>query len=408
MRKKVDIIDILILPWDFVRELSWFICAIFLAILARYRSKSVDVGLGPEPMINNVYHKKALNKLGYSAETYVSSVYLITRQFDHILRPKSGFLMYFIFQLHLFWHAVSRYKILYIYFNGGPFFATRYIWRLEPYLLQLARVKVVVMAYGGDVQDHSRNPNLLLKHATAVDYPGHGQKRRRIAGQIDLWTQHGDHILGGCDWVDYLYHWDSLQIAHFSMDTDAMAARAAAAPPRPLEAGTPLRVMHAPNHRTGKGTGFFLRAIEELVAEGVAIELVMLERVPNEEILEAILGCDVILDQLISGWYAMFAIEAMALGRPVVCNIRPDLHALYVGAGLLESGELPIIDASPRTVKDVLRSLAAMDRRQLADLGRRSQEYVRRHHSLEAIGTDFARINRLLGVLPSGNGDNLK
>lgn len=401
MRKKVDIIDILGMPWDILKELLWFICAVFLALAARYRTKPIDVGLGPEPMINNVYHKKALLKAGYSAETYVESVYVITRQFDHILMPGKGFLGSFLFQLKIFWHAVSHYKILYIYFNGGPFFTAKFIWKLEPYLLKIANVKVVVMAYGGDVQDHSRDPNLLLKHATAVDYPGHGQKRRRIAGQIDLWTQHADHILGGCDWVDYLYHWDSLQIAHFSIDTEAMAIRAASWPPRPLEPGTPLRVMHAPNHRTTKGTPFFLQAIEELVAEGVAIELVMLERVPNEEILEAILDCDIILDQLICGWYAMFAIEAMSLGRAVVCNIRPDLRALYMGAGLLEPDELPIIDAAPRTVKDILRSLAAMNRHELAELGRRSQEYVRRHHSLEVIGKDFARINRRLGIAPS-------
>ena len=274
------------------------------------------------------------------------------------------------------------------------------LWRLEPHLLHLAGLKVVVMAYGGDVYDLSREPDLLLKHALITDYPSYRLRRRRVVAQIDLWTRHADHVLGGCNWVDYLYHWDTLQIAHFSMDTEAMAARAAADPPRPTAPGTPMRVLHAPNHRSVKGTPFFLRAVDELKAEGIPIELTILEHVPNEKILAAVLNADVILDQLIIGWYAMFAIEAMALGKPVVCYIRPDLRALYVNAGLLEPNELPTIDATPQTVKEVLRSLATRDRHELAALGRSGQTYVQRHHSLEVIGADFARINRLLGVAP--------
>ena len=26
------------------------------------------------------------------------------------------------------------------------------------------------------------------------------------------------HIIGGCEWVDYMYHWNTLMVAHFSFD----------------------------------------------------------------------------------------------------------------------------------------------------------------------------------------------
>ncbi len=404
MKQNASVIDALAWLWDVLQDFFWLIGAVGLALAARGREKPVDVGLGPEPMINNVYHKRALIRAGFTAETFIETTSGITCEFDHILPQGATISGYFLSKLRLFWHVISRYKILYIYFNGGPFIQSEFLWRLEPHLLHLAGLKVVVMAYGGDVYDLSRDPNLLHKHAMAVDYPSHGRCRRRVIAQIDLWTRHADHVLAGCDWVDYLYHWDTLQIAHFSMDTEAMAARAAADPPRPTAPGTRMRVLHAPNHRTGKGTSFFLRAVEELAAEGVPIEIELLEHVSNERILTAILNADVILDQLVVGWYAMFAIEAMALGRPVVCYIRPDLRALYVNAGLLEPDELPIIDAMPQTVKEVLRSLATRDRRELAALGQASQAYVQRHHSLEAIGADFSRINRRLGVVPAKAG----
>lgn len=43
----------------------------FLALLSRFVKKPVDIGLGPHPLINNVYHKTALERRGYSAETSV-------------------------------------------------------------------------------------------------------------------------------------------------------------------------------------------------------------------------------------------------------------------------------------------------------------------------------------------------
>ena len=53
----------------------------------------------------------------------------------------------------------------------------------------------------------------------------------------------------------------------------------------------------------------------------------------------------------------MFALEAMALEKPVLCFLRPDLLEFYIAADLLEPGEIPIINCSPATVKDTLRQL---------------------------------------------------
>ena len=112
-------------------------------------------------------------------------------------------------------------------------------------------------------------------------------------------------------------------------------------------------------------------------------------------------GVDIIADQLVIGWYAMFAPEAMALEKPVLCYLRPDLLEFYIAAHLLEPGEIPIINCSPATVKDTLRQLIQHPER-LAEIGARSRQFVLRHHSTTAVGAVFDRINRSLGVLPSG------
>lgn len=361
-----------------------------IAIIARFLPKKIDVGLGPHPLINNVYHKIALEKQGYSVETFTFRPYFITNNFDivlsedHDLSKPWGLL---IAQLRLVL-LPFKYRILYIYFNGGSLGMTKiFLWRFEPFFYKLAGVKIVVMPYGGDVQEMSRCSNFDFKHTMTVSYPGHKMRRKRIAGQIDLWTKHGDHVLSGCEWVDYMYHWDTLMISHFSIDTE-IKGKAIEYKPE----GT-FKVLHAPNHRAIKGTDFLVKAIDALKEEGLDIELVMLEKVSNEKVIELIQQVDLVADQFVIGWYAMFAIEAMKHNKPVLCYLRQDLIDLYTGAGLLEDNEIPMINTHWSQIQDNIRT-AYNEREKLIAIGKKSREYAVKRHSTEYIGSVFARINK--------------
>ena len=372
--------------------------AIVIAAISRIAPRPVDVGLGPLPTINSRYHKLCLERFGYSCETFVYYTWYFTSDFDvhfgrHCPRP---FAPYVAFVACLF-----RYRCLYTYFNGGPLGATTLLARCEPLLLRLAGIKTVVMPYGSDVHVLTRTPNRLLVHAIVTDYPETRYAARKTAALLDLWTLNADHVISGNDWVHFMYHWDTLMLSHFAVDTDAIGGVPGAVQVHQPEA--PLRLIHAPNHRNIKGTQHIIRAVEELRAEGVAIELSVVERVPNTELLTLVQSADVVVDQLVIGWYAMFAIEAMALGKPVVCHVRHDLRELYIGAGLLEPGELPLVEASILTIKETLRHLADTPRSELRELGQRSRAYVEKHHSLNAVGSIFDGINRSLGVHPSGS-----
>jgi len=375
---------------------------LLIALLARFIPKRIDVGLGPEPIISHVYHKQAFQQYGYSAETFALSVFYITSEFDiraDQLLPRRFPGGKYVGYLYLMAMSLLRYRCLYFYFNGGVLGFSQWLWRLEPWLYRLANVKVVVMPYGSDVQEMSRSSNLLYKHAISRDYPRHRLHRKRIAAKIDLWTRHASHLIAGCDWVDYMYHWDTLMLAHFSIDLEKWKP----VPPAnlaPVTAAQPLRILHAPNHRTIKGTEFFLQAVKELQAEGIAVELILLERVPNHKVKEVMESVDVVADQLIIGWFAMFAIEAMALQKPVLCYLRPEFLDLFMTYGLLDQDEVPIINCTPLTVKAAIRELA-VNRHQLAAIGQRSREFVIKHHSIMTIGKVFAQINRSLGLTPS-------
>lgn len=375
-------------------ELIWLPSLAVAAVIARLWPKRRIIGLGPEPLINNVYHAKALRRHGWRAETFVDSLYFITAEFDVKLIFRSSplrTLSRLLFVPFLF--CIFRYKVIYIYFNGGGLYASRLLWTVEPLLYRIAGIKVIIMPYGGDVQDMQKCPNLAFRHAVDKDYPTHFRRRHTIRAKVWLWSRWADHVISGCDWVDYMQHWDTLCVSHFSIDLDYWVAS-----PTESREGRPMRILHAPNHKNIKGTRFFEQAVADLQREGVAVELVMVQGVPNDQLRTLMKSCDVIADQLIIGWYAMFAIEAMALRKPVMCFTRTDLEDLYVQANLLERDELPLIKCNPSNVVDVIRELTKAPTSRLSELGDRGRAYVERRHSLDTIGAMFTSIHAGLGI----------
>ena len=141
--------------------------------------------------------------------------------------------------------------------------------------------------------------------------------------------------------------------------------------------GKKLRVGHAPNHPHFKGTAYLLTAIERLRSEGLDIELVRVQGVPNSEVLRLFAGVDIVVEQLIGGFHGYTALEAMALGKPVISYLRtPDM--------LVNATECPIINANPDTIYEVLKACAE-GKHDLPTVGRRGRRYVERFYSQSAV-----------------------
>ena len=381
-----------------ILEVLLIIPCFVISYLSRYSNRKIDVGLGPEPLISNVYHKKALIQNGYSAETFVSEVYFITNEFDiNLSRWRSNLLTAVLIPFYLFFRCLFRYKSLFIYFHGGPLWTTRILDRFEPHFYRMAKIRVVVMPYGSDVQVLTRSKNLYFKHTVSIDYPNFRKYRRRVSNSVDRWTRHADWVISGCEWVDYMYHWDTLMLAHFSIDLDRWNPTKQGAE---IGRAEKLRILHAPNHVAIKGTKALVDAVETLKKEGLNIELVLMRGVPNSEIQKAIESVDLVADQFVIGWYAMFAMEAMAMEKPVLCYLREDLIDLYVKAGLVRREEIPIINTNLLEIKEKIRWVYS-HREELIKIGERGREFVKNHHSTERIGEVFRNILTSLGLSSS-------
>lgn len=146
--------------------------------------------------------------------------------------------------------------------------------------------------------------------------------------------------------------------------------------PRALPDRETFVLAHAPTDPSVKGTAYVVNAVEQLRAEGVNIELDLIEQVTRDEAIERIGRADALVDQLHIGWYGGVAVEAMALGRPVVCFI--DESENPYGAAL------PILRAEPRTLKEVLMSLVG-DRERRASLAQSARTFALREHDPRTI-----------------------
>lgn len=135
-----------------------------------------------------------------------------------------------------------------------------------------------------------------------------------------------------------------------------------------------LRVAHAPSVGAVKGTELILPALTALHDEGV-IELELVRGVPSAQMPAVFARADVVIDQLRIGSYGVAACEAMAAGCIVAGHVTADVRALIAERTGLE---LPIVEATPDTIDEVLRALAAdVDRATLRERGR---EFVRDVH----------------------------
>jgi hypothetical protein len=390
---------------SFLMEVVFGIALVPWALVSRLLSKRCDIGIGPLPLINNVYHKEAMHRYGYQCETFAYNPYYITREFDRVDDwSRCPRVLRRLRLIRFAFAYLFRYRCLYLYFNGHILgLSTRWLWCIEPWLLKLANVRTVILGYGGDVQDLRRSANLLLRHGMNVDYPRFYKSYDRIAAMVKLWSARADHVTAGCDWVDYQTRWDTLLLAHFSIDVDRVRRDVADSLAQYEQirhsAKRPMRVVHACNHRALKGTEVLRKAVGNLRKQGYDIELVEFFRNDHQEVLREMAMADVVADQFAVGWYAMFTLEALSLGKPVLCYLREDLIKLYTYAGLIDANEIPIINTEFTMIEQRLRELYD-DRSRLDAAGAAGVEFVRRRHSTQAIGSVFDRINRSLGISP--------
>jgi hypothetical protein len=143
-------------------------------------------------------------------------------------------------------------------------------------------------------------------------------------------------------------------------------------------------IFHYPSAPVAKGTAVVRQVIEQL-QESYEFDFHILQpRTPRAQVLELMGGADIVLDQFVLGDRGIVSLEAMALGKPVVCYIKPSLVSAY-------PPDLPIVNATQDTLAEVLAGLL-IDGARRRELGVRGRAYMEKHHDALKVVPELVRI----------------
>lgn len=141
------------------------------------------------------------------------------------------------------------------------------------------------------------------------------------------------------------------------------------------------KIVHAPTNAGIKGTPMILEALNQLQSR-YDFELILVENKSHEEAMELYRSADLAIDQILGGWYGGFAVEIMAMGKPVACYIR-ESDMKFVPEAMRK--ELPVFNVNPDTLIEDLAAI--LDRKsEWRARGRDSRRYVERWHNPDLIG----------------------
>lgn len=145
--------------------------------------------------------------------------------------------------------------------------------------------------------------------------------------------------------------------------------------PTPPAVAGPVRIVHAPSDEAIKGSKYIYEAIDAL-RDQYDIEFTVVKGLPHAEAIRLYAQADLVIDQVLAGWYGGFAVEAMAMGKPVAAFVR-DTDLDVVPPAM--RAELPIVRVNVETLADDIADAIA-DRVALRDRGMASRRYVERWH----------------------------
>ena len=151
----------------------------------------------------------------------------------------------------------------------------------------------------------------------------------------------------------------------------------------PVNKQKPL-IVHAPSSKKVKGSEFVEKAIRKLKKENLEFEYKAISGMNNDEAKKWYAKADIVVDQLLIGWYGVLTLEAMALGKPVVVYIREELLEKF-------EHDLPVQNANPDTIEDSLRELI-LDSTKREDLGKLGRYFVEQYHDVNKVAKQLYKL----------------
>lgn len=351
--------------------------------VARSRSRSFALRVLHAPLVTGGHPAglvRAERALGLKSWCFAAErdVYGF-RADETVLGPRQSRLGRQWARVRMFWRALREFDV--VHFNFGNTFFPKPL-HFDLPVLKAAGKAIFVTYQGDDARqgDYCR-ANFDITFATRVSKgyytPFSDALKRRSIAWIDLFA---DGIFALNPDLLRVLPARARFMPYASVDLEEW---------RPARADNEIPVLvHAPSHRLVKGTDLILAAAERLRTQGERFELVLVEGMPRTEARRIYERADIAVDQLFAGWYGGFAVEMMALAKPVLSYIREsDLR--FVPKEMV--AELPVIRVRPDNLVETLRAWIRAPRDRLHAIGAAGRAYVEKWHDPLKIAATLKR-----------------
>jgi hypothetical protein len=242
-------------------------------------------------------------------------------------------------------------------------------------MMKIVGIRIVVFPYGSDVAwRDSHRDRFDWVGKMQLDYPDWDLEEWGIwtRGNVRVFCKYADIVIGTDGSLRRFLLRNDIYCKTFPVDTHSLT------PPNHPEKNSPPIIVHATNHRNVKGTQFLLESLEQLRGIGIRFELRLVENIGRTDAIEIYQRADIVADQFVMGAYGVFALECLALGKPVLTYLDHDALSSPVF-------NLPIVNANKFNLTLVLGILLQVPELRTR-LGAAGRAAVVEYQSLEAIG----------------------
>lgn len=155
-----------------------------------------------------------------------------------------------------------------------------------------------------------------------------------------------------------------------------------------------VRIIHTPTNRKFKGTNLILKVINRVKKER-KIEFVLLEKQPRSKVLKAKASCDICIDQVggrMGGTgYGKSGLESLGMGIPTITNMAKEYE------GFLHPNPFVVANNENELYTRLIELIDSAELRK--NIGIKSQEWVKEHHSFEKVNEVLKQHYREHGIL---------
>ena len=282
---------------------------------------------------------------------------------------------YFVLPRYIvFLWSLLRYDIFQYYFNQHQLSDT-IIEYFELKLLKIAGKRIMLSIYGSDafIRGMKALDGQDLIDILKLDYPRILEVEDKVKTNLKIGSKYADYIYGCPPHIDIMPRVDYVKNPICIDVTEWENIKA--------NNNKIVKIAHLSNHRNIKGTKYIIDTCDQLNSTSFVVELDVIEKASREEAKRRLSEADIFVDQLIIGVYGMAAVEAMALGKPVISYLREDISSFD---GFKEWKGCPIVVADPNTIYDQLLKLITNPSLR-KELGIKGRNYVEKRHSIDAI-----------------------